>query len=127
MLNLLTTWVEATRFGTDVQNVLMLRMTRLVSGGPLAATEVQSMLSEKVAAFGEAHWAIMSALANGHSLDEAAAQGYEPYRRRVLANRRRLGSQPASSAPLQLRPSRAPPQALLIELETPPRSIARGE
>jgi hypothetical protein len=27
----------------------------------------------------------------------------------------------------QLRPSRAPPQALLIELETPPRSIARGE
>ena len=92
MFNLLTTWVEAARFGADVQDVMMLRMARLASGGPPAATEAQSMLSEKVAAFGEAHWAIMSALANGRSLDEAAAEAYAPYRRRVRANRRRLGS-----------------------------------
>jgi hypothetical protein len=72
LFNLLNTWFEAARFGADVQHVVALRMTRLASGGPLAAIEVQRMLSEKVAAFGEAHWAIMTALANGRSLDVPA-------------------------------------------------------
>jgi hypothetical protein len=91
LFDLLTTWVEAVRFVADVQHVMALRTTRLASGGPLAATETQQMLSEKVAAFGEAHWAIMMALANGLSLDAAAARAYAPYQRRVRANRRRLG------------------------------------
>jgi hypothetical protein len=91
LFNLMNTWVEAVCFGADVQHVMALRMTRLASGGPFAATEAQQMLSEKVAAFGEAHWAIMMALANGLSLDAAAAEAYAPYQRRVRANRRRLG------------------------------------
>jgi hypothetical protein len=49
------------------------------------------MFSEKVAAFGEAQGAIITALAAGKSLDAAFARAYGPYRRRVRANRRRLG------------------------------------
>ena len=45
---------EAARFGADVQRVVALRMRRLTSGGPLAAIEAQNMVSEKLAAFGEA-------------------------------------------------------------------------
>jgi hypothetical protein len=75
LFNLLNTWVEAVRFVADVQHVMALRMTRLASGGPLAATEAQQMLSEKVAAFGEAHWAIMMALANGLNLDQGCRGG----------------------------------------------------
>ena len=85
-------WFEAARFGADVQRVVALRMMRLASGGPGAATEARQMVSEKVAAFGEAQMALMTALATGSSLDTAAAKAYAPYRRCVRANSRRLGS-----------------------------------
>ncbi len=92
MFNFVNAWMETARFGADSQRVIALRMMRLVSGGPLAATEAQRMISEKVAAFGEAQGALMSALATGSSLDTAAAKAYAPYRRAVRANSRRLGS-----------------------------------
>ena len=38
--------VEAARFGADVQRVMTLRMMRIASGGPDAATEAQQMISE---------------------------------------------------------------------------------
>jgi len=85
-------WFEAARFGADVQQVMALRIMRLASGGPDAATEAQQMISEKLAAFGEAQVALMSALATGSSLDTAAEKAYAPYRRAVRANSRRLGS-----------------------------------
>jgi hypothetical protein len=87
---LLNGWIEAARFGADVQHVMALRMRRLALGGPLAVTEARQMFSEKVAAFGEAQGAIMTSLAAGRSLDAAAVRAYGPYRRRVRANRRRL-------------------------------------
>jgi hypothetical protein len=87
----MSAWFEAARFGADMQRVIALRMMRLASGGPLAASEAQRMVSEKVSAFGEAQGAIMAALATGSSLDAAAARAYAPYRRRVRANNRRLG------------------------------------
>jgi hypothetical protein len=49
------------------------------------------MVPEKLAAFGEAQGRIMSALAAGKSFEAALAKAYGPYRRRVRANRRRLG------------------------------------
>jgi len=87
--NVMNAWFEAARFGADIQNVIALRMLRLAGGGPLAATEARRMISEKVFAFGEAQVRILSSLASGQSVDVAKA--YAPYRRRVRANRRRLG------------------------------------
>jgi hypothetical protein len=90
LFNLLNPWIEAARFGADVHRVMALRIGRLTSGGPLAATEARDMVSEKIAAFGEAQGALISALATGKSFDAAVARAYGPYRRRVRANRRRL-------------------------------------
>ncbi len=89
MFNVMNAWFEAARFGADIQNVIALRMMRLAGGGPLAASEARRMVTEKVFALGEAQARIFLALASGRSLD--AAKAYAPYRRRVRANRRRLG------------------------------------
>ena len=91
MFNLLNSWIEAARFSADVHRVVALRMRRLAAGGPIATSEAHQMFSEKVAAFGEAQGAIITALAAGKSFDAAFARAYGPYRRRVRANRRRLG------------------------------------
>lgn len=91
MFNLMTGWIEAARFGADVHRVIAVRMMRFAAGDANAATEASRMISEKTAAFGEAQVAMMTALAKGSSLQIAAARAYAPYRRRVRANRRRLG------------------------------------
>lgn len=91
MITLMHGWFEMARFGADVQRVMALRMMRLAAGGPRAVSEARHMVAEKVAAFGEAQLAIAGALAKGDGLDAAAARAYAPYRRRVRANRRRLG------------------------------------
>lgn len=90
MFNIMNAWIEAMRFGADSQRVIALRLMRLASGGPLAATEAQQMVSEKIAAFGEAQGVLLTALLTGTSLEAAAAKAYVPYRRRVRANSRRL-------------------------------------
>jgi hypothetical protein len=90
LTNFMSAWFEAARFGADSQRVMTLRMMRLASGGPSAATEARQMVSEKLAAFSEAQAIILTALATGSSLETAAARAYAPYRRRVRANSRRL-------------------------------------
>jgi len=90
--DIMKTWFEAAQFAADSQHVIALRLMRLSSGGPQAATEARRMVSEKIAAFGEAQGALMGALVTGCSLDTAAAKAYAPYRRAVRANSRRLGS-----------------------------------
>ena len=92
MFNIMNAWFEAARFVADSHHVVTMRMMRLASGGPLAVTEVTQMISEKVAAFGEAHGAILATMVAGGSLDTAATKAYAPYRRAVRANSRRLGS-----------------------------------
>ena len=90
MSTFLKNWFEAARFATDMQQVVTLRMMRLAAGGPLAKTECQRMVSEKVAAFGEAQGVMMAALITGTGLEAAAVKAYAPYRRTVRANSRRL-------------------------------------
>ena len=90
--DVLNTWLEAASFNMDVQRVMTLRIMRLASGGPLAATEAQRMISEKVSAFGEAQVAIVAALATGSGLYAVTAEAYAPYRRCVRANCLRLDS-----------------------------------
>lgn len=95
MFNIFNPWIEAARFADDVQRVMTLRIMRIASGGPEAATEAQQMISEKMSAFGESQLAIFTAITTGQSLEAAAAQAYGPYRRCVRANSRRLNA-PAS-------------------------------
>lgn len=83
-------WFEAFRFASDVQRVIASRLVRIGMGGPLAATEANRMILEKVATFGEAQLAMTVALTSGKSFGAAAAKAYAPYRRSVRANRRRL-------------------------------------
>jgi hypothetical protein len=90
LFNVINTWLEAVRFSADVQRVMALRMMRLASGGPLAATEARQMISEKVFAFEEARVAIVTALATGSDLYAATAEAYGPYQRCVRANCLRL-------------------------------------
>jgi hypothetical protein len=90
LFDVINTWLEAVRFGADIQRVMALRMMRLASGGPLAATEARQMVAEKVSAFEEAQLAIATALATGSGLFAATAGAYAPYRRCVRANRLRL-------------------------------------
>ena len=72
----------------DASAVMMLRTMRLMGGGKLAEREAQAMVSEKVAAFGEA--ALGMAFAAPLSA-ASAREALKPYERRVRANRRRLG------------------------------------
>jgi hypothetical protein len=90
MFNIMSSWIEATRFGRDINDVVAMRMMRLASGGPLAATEARRMVLEKVVALGEANVTIMTAMATGRSLSAASKKNYARYRSRVRANRRRI-------------------------------------
>jgi hypothetical protein len=91
MIKLWRNWIEAGRFATDVQWVIGLRMLRLASGGPVAAAEAQRMVTEKVDALGAAQAAAGLALGAGMSLDQAIVRAAAPIKKRVRANRRRLG------------------------------------
>jgi hypothetical protein len=94
MFNLWRNWIEAGRFAADVQTVIALRMLRLASGGPRAATEANRMVTEKVGAFSAAQAAAAVALTTGQSLDVAARRAAAPIKRHVRANRRRLTRRP---------------------------------
>ncbi len=90
MFEIMNAWLEAGRFGADIQRVIALRMFRLSAGGPLAASEARRMVSEKVVAFAELQGTLMSDLASGRHTSAATLSA--PFRRRVRANRRRLES-----------------------------------
>jgi len=84
-------WLEAVRFADDSQRVIASRMLRLASGGTLAAEETRRMVAEKIFALGEAQVAVLTSWASGRA-PRAARKAYAPFRRRVRANRRRLGA-----------------------------------
>lgn len=90
MLPFWSTWFDAARFTLESQQVIALRMMRIASGGPLAASEAQRMVVEKVAATALAGQAAALALMTGKTFPTAAAQALIPVRRRMRANRRRL-------------------------------------
>lgn len=86
----MTSWFEMARLGADVQRVMTLRMMRIAGGGEIGQREAQLMVTEKMAAFGEAQLAAATALATGKSLKIAHQRALAPYRSHVRANRRRL-------------------------------------
>ncbi len=90
MLPFWSTWFDAARFGLESQQVIALRLMRMAAGGPLAATEAQRMVVEKVAAVAQAQQAAALALMTGKTFPTAATKAMIPIRRTMRANRRRL-------------------------------------
>ena len=74
----------------DAQHVVAQRLALLATGGPNAGPEAARMVAEKVAALGEAQTIAARAAAQGRA-DGGAAEIMRLYRRRVRANKRRLG------------------------------------
>ena len=66
-------------------------MMRLASGGALAQREVQRMVAEKGLAIAEAQLAATSKMMMGAGIAGATKSASDVYRRKVRANRRRLG------------------------------------
>jgi len=86
----LNSWLESVRFVCEVQGVISMRLARLAQGGPQAAAEADRMIAEKFDAFADAEVALLDALVHGEGILVAAERAYDPVRRRVSANSRRL-------------------------------------
>src|ERR1700742_3175104 len=84
-------WMDASMLALEAQNVIALRMMRMASGGPLAASEAQRMVIEKLGAVASAQVAAGLTLASGGTVEAAYVGALAPFRKRVRANRRRLG------------------------------------
>ena len=80
-------WLEAVKFGFEVQSVIAMRLLKIATGGASSA-ECTRMVTEKIKAAADAHTA--GALARGKSIRTAAKRAMAPVKRRVRANRRRL-------------------------------------
>jgi hypothetical protein len=85
-----TAWLDAAAAWSDVHMVIALRTLRIAGGGAAARSEAQRMISEKVIANAQAQLAAGMALAGGRGLEGAKRAAAKPYRKAVLANRRRL-------------------------------------
>ncbi|MDQ0390660.1 hypothetical protein [Labrys monachus] len=75
-------WLQMSLLQAESQQVVWLRMMKLVAGGPQARLEAERMISEKLAAAGSAAGSLMLGAS-----PESVVRGY---RRKVRSNRRRL-------------------------------------
>ena len=78
------------RAGLEAQQVVALRLAKLARGGASATGEANRMVSEKMAAAVEAQQAAATALLTGNAA-QIPARTVALYRRKMRANRRRLG------------------------------------
>jgi hypothetical protein len=87
-------WLDLTfktmQLGWDAQNVVALRMLRMASGGAHAKTELNRMVTEKVAAAAEAHLVAATAVMTGSKDHVTAGKVLRVFKKRVRANKRRL-------------------------------------
>ncbi|MGI8841009.1 MAG: hypothetical protein ACR2F8_09575 [Caulobacteraceae bacterium] len=81
--------MDAMRLGMEAQSVIGLRMAKAAWGGAAAQDEAQRMISEKAKAAVDAQMVFASSLMSGQG-HLAPARALALYRRRVLANQRRL-------------------------------------
>jgi hypothetical protein len=82
--------VDAARLAAEIPAVIALRLAKLSLGGPAAATEAALMVNEKLHAAATAGLMAAAAFGRGQADGDAAAI-LRLYRRKVAANRRRLG------------------------------------
>jgi hypothetical protein len=98
MSNPMQTWnawcalsLQTARLGWEAQNVIALRLMRMMVQSPGSQTEMRGMVAEKVAALAEAQSAAATAvIKGGKSHRRVAKKVLGVYRKRVRANRRRL-------------------------------------
>jgi len=94
MKNPWETWfnlaLDSWRLGVEAQTVVGLRLARLAAGDAAAAAEAQRMVAEKVLAAAEAQARTVGELMTGQG-HLAPKRNLALYRRKVRANRRRLG------------------------------------
>jgi hypothetical protein len=83
-------WLDAMRFGFEVQSVIALRLIKIAAGGAESNAEVTRMVTEKVNALAKAQSAGAVALAQGKSVKAATKRAMTPIKRSVRANHRRL-------------------------------------
>ena len=81
---------DSAKLATEAQHVMLLRLTKLGCGAGDLRQEIQRMVSEKPAAFANAHLAAATALAKGSKDHVAAKQALGVYRRAIRTNLRRL-------------------------------------
>lgn len=85
-----TAWpVRIAALNLEAQQVMALRMWRLMTGGQRAQTEIARMIAEKAAALSEAHVGAAIVLRGGNQ-QRVAKNTLRVYRRRVRRNKRRL-------------------------------------
>lgn len=81
--------LDAMRLGMEAHSVIGLRMAKAAWGGPAAQDEAERMVSEKAKAAIDVQMVLASSMMTGQGhLGPARAMAL--YRRRVLANQRRL-------------------------------------
>jgi hypothetical protein len=81
---------QAMMLGLEAQRVIALRMLRIAGGGAHGQAEAERMMTEKLAAFGEAQAAAVTGAIEGHSSHRIGAKVLNVYAKRVRGNRRRL-------------------------------------
>ncbi len=81
---------ETARLGFEAQRVIAMRMLRLAGGGRKAEAESFRMVSEKIAAFAEAHAVAAAVMAEDGDHHRAAKKVLGIYKKRVRRNTRRL-------------------------------------
>jgi len=82
--------VQAARLGWEAQGVIALRVMRMATHPAHSKTEARRMVTEKVAALGEAQAAAATAVMKGGKNHHVAKKVLGVYGKRVRANRRRL-------------------------------------
>jgi hypothetical protein len=83
-------WLEAVKFGFEVQSVITMRLLKIAAGGAGSTAESLRMVTEKAEAAVAAQTAGAVALAQGKGVKTAAKRAMAPVKRRVRANHRRL-------------------------------------
>jgi hypothetical protein len=99
--------VEIWRAGLEAQQVIGLRLAKLMSGGAPAAAEMNRMVSEKVNAALEAQHVAAKSMMTGNAA-QTPSRTVAVYRRKMRANRRRLGAVRPPFPSRRRRPKKGP-------------------
>lgn len=96
------------RAGVEAQQVIALRLAKLAGGGAAAGDEINRMVSEKLAAALEAQQAAAASVLTGNSA-QIPSRTLALYRRKMRANRNRLGAAKPLTTPRPRHSKKSPP------------------